>query len=522
MNQGFDPQKLEALKKTLMQMQAGKMPLGMPTPEKPKHKKYSWPWFKQIAGDYIYKYLKVIGALLFSTKLEGIENNEELDKDVHSVIWPSVKYGLIGCAVFIGFFIIWGNLAPLDSAVPAPGQLTFLEHRKTIQSLEGGVVEEIHVEEGSLVKKGDVLLVLNGIADNAELQKVNWAVKNARANETRLLALENGYDEIKLSDDLLNDNSVEATSIVNSQTSLFQSTKSFWKTEDEINGDAIVQAEDQIKIQEESIKSVKEQVKIQKKKLAEYRELVKENVVAQHDLAREELQYEQLLESQQRQLSHMSKLREALSEAKLKKVAIQNKRVNDIEAELKKERETLAAASEEKKRLDDRVGRRTIRSPIDGYALNLKTYTIGGVIGSGAVIMEIVPTDGDLIIEARIPPQAINSITEGLPVKVQLLGYKARLTPRIDGNVIHVGKDIIVDERQAAAPAGPQGAGGGSYYLIKVQVSDEELAKVNDKAGIQMVPGMPVTVFVIRGTRTLIEYIWDPIRTSFFRAFKEA
>jgi HlyD family secretion protein len=145
---------------------------------------------------------------------------------------------------------------------------------------------------------------------------------------------------------------------------------------------------------------------------------------------------------------------------------------------------------------------------VSGEVTDLKYHTIGGVIGAGQKILDIVPNDSNLIIEARVKTQDIESLYPGLVAKVQLTAYKNRLVPRLDGEVIYVSADAVPDQHN-----------GQLHYIARIKINEEQIAQLN--AEVKLYPGMPATVFIVKGTRTFLQYLVSPITDSFYKAFKE-
>lgn len=168
----------------------------------------------------------------------------------------------------------------------------------------------------------------------------------------------------------------------------------------------------------------------------------------------------------------------------------------------------IAEAKEQLQASLDVLDRTTITAPFAGLIKGLEYHTIGGVIPPGGVIMEIIPQNDDLVIEARVSPQDIDIVHKGLTAKVMLSAYKRRFMPRLEGTVIRVSADRFTDERS-----------GVPYYTAIVRISEEELASLNKD--ILLYPGMPADVFIVTGSRTMLNYLFSPIVDSFRRAFKE-
>jgi HlyD family type I secretion membrane fusion protein len=151
--------------------------------------------------------------------------------------------------------------------------------------------------------------------------------------------------------------------------------------------------------------------------------------------------------------------------------------------------------------------RRDILAPVNGSIVNLKMVTPGGVATPGAALLEIVPEDDTLTVQARIRPTDIDSVHPGLAAKVRLTAFKARTTPMLDGKLVYVSADSLVDPRT-----------GTPYYDARIEVDRHELERLKH---VHLYPGMPVHVMVVTGERTLLEYLVQPLHDSMTRAFRE-
>ena len=158
--------------------------------------------------------------------------------------------------------------------------------------------------------------------------------------------------------------------------------------------------------------------------------------------------------------------------------------------------------------------RTVITAPNAGIITDLKVHTIGGTVPPNGTLMEIIPQDDDLIIEAFVPANEIDSIYIDSPVKIQLNAYKARLVPRVEGKVVYISADKFDKEMHGVPRFAPLG-----YYKARIEVEPEEIARINTE--VKLYPGMPVTVFIVKGTRSLAGYLYSPIKDSFHKAFKE-
>ena len=148
-----------------------------------------------------------------------------------------------------------------------------------------------------------------------------------------------------------------------------------------------------------------------------------------------------------------------------------------------------------------------LRSPVDGTVTDLRVHTVGGVVTPGEVLLEIVPANDRLIVEARVSPQDVDRVHIGQSAGIKLSAFDQRTLPELDGTVTYLSADIIEDQRS-----------GQGFFLTRVEVPEDQLARLN---GLQVVPGMMASVFVRTGERTFVEYLLRPITASFDRAWRE-
>jgi len=312
------------------------------------------------------------------------------------------KFGFVILGVFVGVFILWGGFAELDSAAVSQGKIIPSENQQTIQHLEGGMIEKIHVEDGQVVKKGDPLISLSNIASRAKTQLLNERITGLEAQK----------------------------------------------------------------------KSISIQLRLINNEYKDTFSLFKKGLVSKTRVSALERKKAELIGREGEYVSQIAEVQEQL----------------------------LASL--------DVLERATIDSPFDGIVKGLNYHTIGGVIPPGGVIMEIIPQNNELVIEAKISPQDIDVVHKGLTAKVMLSAYRRRFMPRLKGTVIKVSADRFTDRRT-----------GVPYYTAIIKINEEELASLNKD--ILLYPGMPADVFIVTGSRTMLNYLFSPILESFRKSFKE-
>ena len=505
--QGLDPKKLEMLQALIKAQQQKKEAEPRDNSFKGKCKRF-WAFCK---------------AAIVDVDFENLKHDDDMAKDLNTNLRPALKYGL-GTLVVIVIAVILSMLIKLDAAATVPGKIVVSSYRKTVQSLEGGIIDEILVDDGDTVEAGDQLIVLRSLRENADLAKAYWSIRNAEAVKARLTALLQSDDVIEFEEEIKASHAVEAADIINSQTSLFYSLKRHWESEDRILEEKIAQASNSVEIEALRLESVKKQLDIEEKKMQNMYNLYENDVISKNMLSDAQLRYEDIKSKADTAIPALQIAKQRWEEANAQSLATKQARISQLEKELKDEREKLLGMEEHYRHQKDVVKRRVVTAPIAGKVVGLKTHTVGGIIQPQQLIMEVVPPIEDgWIVQAQLSPQDVNFIHEGGKAHVQLVGYKTRLSPRVDGVVTHVGADLIQDQPQSAVtPDGRPNPMAGGYYLAKIKVPKSEMERVSQDAGVEIVAGMSCTVYFVKGERSLFSFIAGPIRDSFFRAFNPA
>jgi HlyD family type I secretion membrane fusion protein len=449
-------------------------------------------------GESPFKYLAA------SSQLDNGEEISELTK----AIKPISKWGIIITTFVIGFFILWAGFAPLDSASIATGSVVLHENRKTIQHLEGGIISGILVKEGDFVTQGQPLINLNATSATAQQQLLLGQLRAALATEARLVAERDNKEEVDFSSMPLAQDNQNNDEITSSQKKLFETRRSA------ITG--------QVGILQERIKQYNEQVQglsQQAGEITKQSNLIKEEVkTVAHLLEKGLEQKPRLLALQRRQselkgesarlLSETATISGSISEVQLQIINVQNEYLKEVMTELKDVQQVVADLREKLLASGDILERTVITAPQSGKITGLQFHTIGGVISPGATIMEIVPQNDKLIVEARVKPEDIDIVKEGLDAKVMLSAYKSRSVPRLEGKVTYLSADRFKDEQT-----------GMYYYLAKIEINEDEIANLS--TDVELYPGMPTESFIKTGESTFLNYLASPIIDSFRRSFKE-
>ena len=478
------------------------------------------------------KFLLETKDFLFGITLEKSKYVEVNEKEISKQIKTPIKFGLVAIAVAVGFFGIWSGFAPLDSSSIAEGFVKLSANRKTIQHHEGGIVDKILVKDGDEVKKGQVLVILNEAKTKSDLERTLWQLRYDIIVDRRLTkSLEllsnyhNGSDKniedimVGFESKYVDKSESKVLSLIKAQQNAFNSYKAFVESSMKTFSTQLEQIKAEIRSVEERISSHKESMNTLEKEYERKQKLYEKKLETADKLNDVKIRLQtykgQILEDE----AKLAGLQHKMVEAETKKINFIDERNIQLAQEHKQNHIDLLAMEAQYIQTKNAHERVIITAPNAGIITDLKVHTIGGTVRPSEPLMEIIPQDDNLIIEAFIPSNEIESIHINSMVNIQLNAYKARLVPRIKGKVIYISADRFEKEiHGAVAPGQPRFAPAG-FYKARIEVAPEELDRVNTE--IKLYPGMPVTAFIVKGTRSLAGYLYSPIRDSFHKAFKE-
>ena len=430
--------------------------------------------------------------------------------EVPRSIWKQTIAGVALMAVTFGGFGLWSFTAPLAAAVIAQGSFVATGQNKIIQHLEGGIIKDILVSEGDHVVADQPLMRLDETAALANQRQLFLRRARLEAIIARLMAQVEGTDKIELPEILaphMQDPEVEP--IIRSQELNFRAWKS--KLDSEIG------------LYQQNIEGFRFRVEGYREQLDAVRQqhaLLEEEYVGKKSLLDKDLIRKTEIKSIQRAIAdaegQAGRLTAEISEtgAQVLKQEQQIRQTQEtyreaaleelqkVEAELDSVREQLTGAASV-------LRRATINAPVSGTVVRLYYHTAGGVIETGKPIMEILPSDVPLIIEAQVIRTQIDSVKIGQKATVRLTALNQRTTPVLDGEVYYVSADSMPD---------PATNGTQEVYLARVSLPVSEVTRIS---GFVPTPGMPAEILIQTAERTFFDYLTKPIRDSMARAFME-
>lgn len=429
--------------------------------------------------------------------------------NLRRIVRGPILAGAVICLAFFGGLTAWSALAPLASSAMGPGVVSPDGSRRTVQHLEGGIVERILVQDGSLVETGDPLIILEDKAARAAHELALVQTRQFMAVEARLLAERAGETEPRFPAELLDHAAEpEVAVLLRTQLQLMQQRQSALQQRRTLLQQKITQITEEIAGLNAQITSQTRQLALIAEETKGVMQLVEKGLERKPRLLALQRQQAEIAGMKATNQSSIARAYQAIAEAEQQIITLEAERQEEISKELAQVTTELASARERLGAAADVLRRTVITAPVSGTVVQLKARTVGGVVTAGQPILDIVPRDDELLIDARIAPTDIDVVHPGLTAQVVLSAYKQRNLPRIDGRVRSVSADRIVDP-QTNTP----------YYLVRIEVDRDQLAKIGPN--IVLTPGMPAEAMVMTGTRTAWQYLTQPFVDSLRRSMRE-
>lgn len=429
----------------------------------------------------------------------------ELDADARAGLHAQRLRALVPLGVVAMLVLLWSFTAPIAGAVVAPAQLKVELDRKTIQHREGGIVREILVRNGRKVRAGEALLVIGDVGNDAALsllqdQLLATRIRAARANAEVAL-----QPQFVPADDLAGDAAAQAH--LARETALFSARR---RTLDEQVASLQMQIDEagaqaqalrrQIEAGEASTRLASEELAMNEKLVAD--RLVERARVLQ--LQRVEADYRSRVGE-----SHgdLALARQRAGELRARIAQARNQYQSQAADEARDASSRIRELEEQLRPSRDQAERQFVRSPVDGTVMSMRVAAAGEVVGAGDPILDVVPSQEKLVVEARIRPQDINHVREDAPAEVRLTSFDANTTPLLPAKVVFVSPDRVTDPDS-----------GEAWFVASIEV---DAASLKHHPDIELRAGMPAELFVTTAERTLFGYLAKPFTTFTDRALRE-
>jgi len=412
--------------------------------------------------------------------------------------------------VFLAGLIGWAAVAPLDSAAIAQGVVSIDGYRKTVQHLEGGIVGEILVREGAQVSAGQVLIRLDDTTPRASLELLHGRWLVASAWEARLEAERDGYDRIRFPEALTGLRADPKTrQVLEGQDNIFQARREALRSQVAILDQRAAEYRAEIVGIEGQIRSETTQLSLVEEELADVQMLYGKGLTRKPKLLQLRRRAAEIQGSRNLHRAQIARARQSIGATRMRASDLATTRRNQVVEELRKAQSELYDLHQRLRAAEDVLARTEIRAPLGGTVVDLRVHSAGGVIASGAPLLDIVPRDQRLVVEARIDPKDIDVVRDGLDARVRFTALHQRHRAPAAARLTTISADLLTDE-----------ASGQRYYLARVELVVDDAASAAELAALH--PGMQAEVMFVTGARSALDYLLEPLLLSLNRAFRES
>ena len=394
--------------------------------------------------------------------------------------------------------LAWAALAPMDEGIPAAGTVAVDTKRKAVQHLQGGIVREVHVGEGKMVREGDVLMVLEQGSTRASFETVRQQYLALRSAESRLLSEQLGSPSVAFHPDIA---SRAADPMVrqhmDTQSQLLRSRQAALQA----NLNALTENRAGLQEQRKGVVQViaerQRQISLVEEELEGLRELVRDGYAPRNRQLELERKRSDIRSALAEASASLQRIDRQMEEVGQRMQAVRQEYRKEVDTQLADVRREVQADAEKLKAVTQDLARTELRAPASGQVVGLMVQSVGAVISPGQKLMDIVPEQAPLLIEARVPPHVIDRLREGLATEIRFSAFAHSPQLNVGGRVVSVSRDMLTDAETRQ-----------SYFLARVEVTPEGLKTLGAR---QMQPGMMADVLIKTGERSFLHYLTYPL-----------
>ncbi len=406
---------------------------------------------------------------------------------------------LRGAAVVLVLLLLWAAFAEVDEVTRGEAKVVPTSQVQIIQSVDGGVVEEIMVREGQVVEAGQLLLRVDPTRFASSLGESRVSQLALRAKAERLQALVQGR-AFNPEPDLMKN----AADIVAQERSLYESRRAEISAQISITQSQLSQRQQELNEARSRKESAERSLELVQRELNATRPMVATGAVSEVEVLRLEQQVARLRGDRDQATAQISRVQAAIAEAQRRIEEVQLTARNQMSAELSETMSRLSALSEGGRALEDKVAKAEIKSPVRGTVKRLLVNTVGGVVQPGREVVEVVPLDEALILEAQITPKDIAFLRPGLEAMVKFTAYDFAIYGGLKADVENIGADSVVDDK------------GNAFYIVRLRTREASLGQ-----GLPIIPGMVAQVDILTGKKTVLAYLLKPVLRAKANALSE-
>lgn len=417
-----------------------------------------------------------------------------------------VLAGVAAIGVGFGGFGAWAVTARLDNAAVASGIVAVDSKRKTVSHLEGGILKSLLKAEGERVVRGEPLLRLEDARARAELQQLQAKRVGLMAKLARLRAEQSKAAEVDFPDDIETADTPVTREVLRAERTLFKSRAQVHEGKIQIQQRVIEQYQAEAAALKAQIDATDRQRSLIDEEVRILTELYEKRYAKRSQLVELQTKQSELVGRAGEYAARKAKAEQAVAGANLEILSISLDRQNEIAGDIQESQLMLSEVTERIVQAEDVLRRLVVKAPQEGIVSNIRMRTAGSVIAAGEAILDIVPENEPLVIEAKVDPRDIDAVRVGAATRVRLTAFNSRLLPPLEAKVTYVAPDQLVDDKT-----------GFPYFVVRAEIDPGSLK--DHKVALHA--GMTAEVMIVNGARRAIDYLISPFTDSFNRAFRE-
>jgi HlyD family type I secretion membrane fusion protein len=439
----------------------------------------------------------------------GDHDREVMDPALRSRMRrPMLLGGTVIAALVVGLGA-WASLSPLSSGITAPGEVRVEANRKTMRHAQTGTVRQILVKEGQLVRAGQTLMTFDDTDPRAAVDVLQNQYDALLAQSARFAAEVGNRAAVTYPAELTSRMSdPRVAGMIQDQNLLFSTRLQLFESQTSVLSQRLDQITNQIAGDQAQVDSVEEQRKLTLEELAGYQKLNAEGYAPKTLILRYQRSLADLGGRKGQLLADIARLKQQMGETRMNMSSLRDQRTSQAAEGLRDAQSKLADVQPRLTAAKGTLESTVLRSPVDGYVFNLTQFTIGGVVGAGEVLMDIVPSNSPMMVSASINPQDIDQVHVGMDARVRLVGQGARWRDPLPAKVAVVSADKIVSDKNTSA-----------FYRVDLRIDPKDLKRL--PRGERLTPGMPAQAMIVTGKRTIMGFLISPITDTFHHALRE-
>ena len=439
----------------------------------------------------------------------GGDDRGPMAPELQSRLRKPMIVGAAVIAIFVVGLAVWASLDKLATGITAMGEVRADSMRKTLRHREPGTVKQILVTEGQAVRAGQPLLLFNDVEARAAVDVLQNQYDSMVTQNARFMAEATGAKTLVFPADVMARAAEPGVAqLIRDQQFLFSSRAMLNESQAAVLAQRIEQQQTQVVGQQAQVDSIVVRQRLTQEELDGYRKLNEQGFAPKTLVLRYEGNMAELAGRRGQLVSEIARLRQQMGETRLQLAQLRNERQSQSAEGLRDSQTRLADVIPRLTAARQSLDATVVRSPVDGNIFNLTQFTIGGLVGAGEVIMDVVPKGAPLTVTAMIKPEDVDEVRVGMPVKVRLTGLNQRFNDALDATVSVVSADRLTNDKSGIA-----------FYRVDVRIDPTQLSKL--KKDVKMTSGMPASVTVVGGKRSIMSYLVSPITSTWEDAFRE-